>query len=82
VHGAGVAMAWARAVRVRVEIMGSQNCGIVGKSQSVLIMTNPIIFTRTPIAGGGGRCCHPAVWGALSEAAAPMHTGAGFFGGA
>jgi hypothetical protein len=34
-------------LRVRVEIMGSQKCRIVGKSQSVLIMTNPIIFTRT-----------------------------------
>jgi hypothetical protein len=32
---------------VRVEIMGSQNCRIVGKSQSVLIMITPIIFTRT-----------------------------------
>jgi hypothetical protein len=27
--------------------MGSQNCGIVGKSQPVLIMANPIIFTHT-----------------------------------
>jgi hypothetical protein len=27
--------------------MGSQKCRIVGKSQSVLIMINPIIFTRT-----------------------------------
>jgi hypothetical protein len=26
--------------------MGSQKCGIVGKSQPVLVMTNPIIFTR------------------------------------
>jgi hypothetical protein len=35
-------------LRVRVEIMGSQNCRIVGKSQLVLlIMINPIIFTRT-----------------------------------
>jgi hypothetical protein len=34
-------------VRVRVEIMGSQKCRIVGKSQSVLIMIDPIIFTRT-----------------------------------
>jgi hypothetical protein len=32
-------------VRVRVEIMGSQTCGIVGQSQSVLIMIRPIIFT-------------------------------------
>ena len=39
-------------LRVRVEIMGSQKCGIVGKSQSVLIMINPIIiFTRTRIGG-------------------------------
>jgi hypothetical protein len=28
-------------IRVRVEIMGSQKCRIVGKSQSVLMMTNP-----------------------------------------
>jgi hypothetical protein len=34
-------------LRVRVEIIGSQKCGIVGKSQSVLIMINPIISTRT-----------------------------------
>jgi hypothetical protein len=34
-------------LRVWVEIMGSQKCRIVGKSQPVLIMINPIIFTRT-----------------------------------
>jgi hypothetical protein len=34
-------------VRVRVEIRGSQTCRIVGRSQSVLIMIDPIIFTRT-----------------------------------
>jgi hypothetical protein len=34
-------------VRVRVEIMGSQTCGNVGKSQWVLVMINPIISTRT-----------------------------------
>jgi hypothetical protein len=34
-------------IRVRGEIMGSQKCRIVGKSQSVLIMINPIISTRT-----------------------------------
>jgi hypothetical protein len=34
-------------LRVRVEIMGSQKCGIVGKSQSVLMMINPMISTRT-----------------------------------
>jgi hypothetical protein len=34
-------------LRVRVEIMGSQKCGIVGKSQPALIMINPMIFTRT-----------------------------------
>jgi hypothetical protein len=44
-----------RAVRVRVERTGSQQCRIVGKSQSVLMMINPIIiFTRTRI------CVHPA----------------------
>ena len=34
-------------LRVRVEIMGSQKCRIVGKSQSVLILIDPIISTRT-----------------------------------
>jgi hypothetical protein len=34
-------------IRVRVEIMGSQKSGIVGKSQPVLMMINPMIFTRT-----------------------------------
>jgi hypothetical protein len=33
--------------RVGVEIMGSHKLRIVGKSQSHLIMINPIIFTRT-----------------------------------
>jgi hypothetical protein len=44
-------------IRVRVEIMGSQRCRIVGKSQSVLIMINPIIFTRTriPLCEGPSR---------------------------
>jgi hypothetical protein len=40
-------MAAAEVVRVRVEIMGSPECRIVGRSQSVLIMSNPIICTRT-----------------------------------
>jgi hypothetical protein len=35
------------AVRVQVEIMGPGKYENVGNSQSVLIMTNPIIFTRT-----------------------------------
>jgi hypothetical protein len=30
-----------------VEIMGSPKCRIVGTSQSVLIMIDPIIFTHT-----------------------------------
>eukprot|EP01047_Picozoa_sp_COSAG01_P000858 COSAG01_NODE_17_length_39991_cov_30.596160_17_plen_51_part_00 len=32
--------------RVRVEIMGSQKCDMVGKSQSVLITISPMISTR------------------------------------
>ena len=36
-----------RHLRVRVEIMGSQKCTIVAKSQSVLIVIHPIISTRT-----------------------------------
>jgi hypothetical protein len=45
-------------VRVRVEILGSQTCGFVGISQSVLIMIIPMIFTRTSNvarAGGGAQ---------------------------
>jgi hypothetical protein len=35
-------------LRVRVEIMGSKKCGIVGESQSILSMIDPmIIFTRS-----------------------------------
>eukprot|EP01047_Picozoa_sp_COSAG01_P141828 COSAG01_NODE_72942_length_251_cov_1.447368_1_plen_78_part_10 len=33
-------------LRVRVEIRGSGKYEIVGKSQSVIILINPIIFTR------------------------------------
>jgi hypothetical protein len=36
-------------LRVRMEIMGSHICRIVGESQSVLVMIDPIIFTRTRI---------------------------------
>eukprot|EP01047_Picozoa_sp_COSAG01_P049891 COSAG01_NODE_4989_length_4568_cov_6.110141_4_plen_198_part_00 len=38
--------------------MGSQKCGIVGKSQPVLIMINPIIFshTRTTPAAAQAKC--------------------------
>jgi hypothetical protein len=41
-------------IRVRVEIMGSQKCRIVGKSQPVLIAIDPIIFARTRIVS----CTH------------------------
>jgi hypothetical protein len=35
-------------LRVRVEIMGSQKCRIVGKSQPALVLINPMtLFTRT-----------------------------------
>jgi hypothetical protein len=40
-------------IRVWAEIMRSQKCGFVGKSQPVLIIINLIIFTRTRIARGG-----------------------------
>jgi hypothetical protein len=43
--GAACGMSWH--LRVRVEMIGSQKCGIAGKSQSDLMMTNPMIFTRT-----------------------------------
>jgi hypothetical protein len=37
---------------VRGEIMGSHNCGIVGKSQLVLMMIDPMISTRTRSCDG------------------------------
>jgi hypothetical protein len=56
-------------LRVRVEIMGSQKCRrIVGKSQSVLIMVDPTIFTRTRNRGGRGGG-HRAARGAVAAAA-------------
>jgi hypothetical protein len=42
------------------ERMGSHKCRIVGKSQSVLGMINPIIFTRTRTMGGEERVPAPA----------------------
>jgi hypothetical protein len=36
-----------QSLRVQVEITGSQKCQIVGKSQSVITMISPMIFTRT-----------------------------------
>jgi hypothetical protein len=41
-------------IRVWVETMGSPKCRIVGKSQSGLIMIDPIISTRTRTLR-----CHP-----------------------
>jgi hypothetical protein len=61
-------------VRVRVEIMGSQKCRIVGKSQPALIMIDPTIFTHsrrtsgTRVSGGTttdtaeGSCTSPPSW--------------------
>jgi hypothetical protein len=45
--GHGVLASTLVMVRVRGETMASQKCRIVGKSQSFIIMMNPIIFTRT-----------------------------------
>eukprot|EP01047_Picozoa_sp_COSAG01_P026808 COSAG01_NODE_1741_length_9356_cov_13.065572_5_plen_204_part_00 len=64
-------------LRVRVEIMGPGKYENAGKSQSVLIMINPIIFTRTRTQGvssphrplGGGGCAHSGAW--ESHAAVP-----------
>jgi hypothetical protein len=70
----------ARAVRVQVEMMGSQPCEIVGKSQPVLTIINPIILTRLRMSmgfrvglGGGARGCvvcggkggRAAAWGGV-----------------
>jgi hypothetical protein len=59
-------------LRVRVEVMGSHKCGIVGESQPVLIMINPMIFTRTRMscacAQRGG-----ALGGLPAAAAADRH---------
>jgi hypothetical protein len=40
-----------RRLRVRVEIMGPQKCRIVGKSQSLHMMIDPMISTRTRRGG-------------------------------
>jgi hypothetical protein len=79
IHCTLVAEPWSRApigpvhddhhVRARVEIMGSQTCRIVGKSQSVLMMINPIISTRPYVNQAwectvGNRCsCVAWFWG-------------------
>jgi hypothetical protein len=59
-------------VRVRVEIMGSQKCRIVGKSQSAVVMINPIIFTlalRAPSdACGVAAVCNGDVGYAVNKA--------------
>jgi hypothetical protein len=51
-------------VRVRVEIMGPEKYENAGKSQSVLLMISPIIFTRTRSSHGGTRvaACMAGVW--------------------
>jgi hypothetical protein len=50
--------------RVRVEIMGPVTYENAGKSQSVLLMISPIIFTRTRSSHGGTRvaACMAGVW--------------------
>eukprot|EP01047_Picozoa_sp_COSAG01_P042232 COSAG01_NODE_3675_length_5804_cov_4.926919_5_plen_174_part_00 len=53
--GAGRGEARPELIRVRVKIVGSQKCGIVGKSQSALIMIDPIISTRTRSFDGASR---------------------------
>jgi hypothetical protein len=44
-------------MRMRVEIMGSPNCRIVGESQAVLVLLDPMISTRPRI----GRTCASCV---------------------
>jgi hypothetical protein len=44
-------------LRVRVEIMGSRKFGTAGRSQSVLIVTNPMILTRARTAATAATCC-------------------------
>jgi hypothetical protein len=46
-------------LRVRVEIMGSYKCRIAGKSQSVLMMINPIIFRWCRCTRGCGAWARP-----------------------
>jgi hypothetical protein len=63
-------------VRVRVEIMGSQKYESVGKSQSALIMIDPIISPRTRIRTGARRqrvCGVLAGEGRKSRVPAPSH---------
>jgi hypothetical protein len=60
-------------IRVRVKIMGSQKCGIVGKSQSVLIMIDPMISTRTRSFDGAARDSEaPSTWQRRSALYSPQ----------
>eukprot|EP01047_Picozoa_sp_COSAG01_P097349 COSAG01_NODE_27694_length_679_cov_1.036207_1_plen_181_part_00 len=55
-----------RCVRVRVERMGSQTCGIVGTSQPVLVMISP--RTRRPNSNQARRgICPPVAGSVLTE---------------
>jgi hypothetical protein len=45
----------ATATNLMVEITGSQECRIVGKSQPVLTMIKPILFTRARIHTADGQ---------------------------
>jgi hypothetical protein len=44
-------------LRVRVEIMGSQKCRHVGKSQSFLVRIDPVIFTHTRTSASSSVSC-------------------------
>jgi hypothetical protein len=71
-------------LRVRVEIMGSQNCGIVGESQPVLMMIDPTISTRPRRwpPRGGQRACRPpsaTAWRACSARRTQVPLFSGFY---
>jgi hypothetical protein len=57
----------ATATNLMVEITGSQECRIVGKSQPVLTMIKPILFTRTRIHTADGQSLAPGEHGASTR---------------
>ena len=54
-------------IRVRVEIMGSQTCRTVRKSQPVLMMINPMISWSVVPRGGRGLRASPSTGRAAAE---------------
>jgi hypothetical protein len=65
----------AHVLRVRVEIIGSPKCGIVGKSQPALVITDPMISTRTRTLRESAPAAHLELLLADCAVAVRVHAG-------